>query len=56
MNSRNAHRIAMALAVASVRCKEPVYLTGFDAVNKSYPDFWRDFTRLGGKIDGRYLG
>ena len=56
VDSWNDHRIAMALAVASVRCKEPVYLTGFDAVNKSYPDFWRDFTRLGGKIDGRYLG
>jgi 3-phosphoshikimate 1-carboxyvinyltransferase len=39
------HRIAMALAVAAVRCAEPVVLSGWDCVAKSYPDFWRDFEK-----------
>jgi 3-phosphoshikimate 1-carboxyvinyltransferase len=39
------HRIAMALAVASIGCEEPVRLTGWESVAKSYPDFWRDFER-----------
>jgi 5-enolpyruvylshikimate-3-phosphate synthase len=37
------HRIAMAVAVASVRCVSPVYLTGAESVSKSYPKFWEDF-------------
>lgn len=49
VDSWNDHRIAMALAVASVKCAGPVVLTGSDAVNKSYPHFWSDFTGLGGK-------
>ncbi|MBR7147698.1 MAG: 3-phosphoshikimate 1-carboxyvinyltransferase [Firmicutes bacterium] len=39
----NDHRIAMMCAVASIGCDEPVTLTGFTCVKKSYPDFWRDF-------------
>jgi 3-phosphoshikimate 1-carboxyvinyltransferase len=42
------HRIAMALAVASIRCESPVELTGWESVSKSYPNFWHDF----GKSDG----
>ena len=37
------HRIAMALAVASIRCEPPVRLTGWQCVSKSYPAFWQDF-------------
>ena len=37
------HRIAMALAVASIRCETPVRLTGWQCVSKSYPAFWQDF-------------
>jgi 3-phosphoshikimate 1-carboxyvinyltransferase len=37
------HRIAMAIAVAAIRCDEPATLTGWRSVEKSYPDFWRDF-------------
>jgi len=46
----NDHRIAMALAVASSRCDEPIILTGADSVKKSYPNFWKDFEKLCGKI------
>jgi 3-phosphoshikimate 1-carboxyvinyltransferase len=42
-SSHEDHRIAMALAVASIKCERPVVLSGEVCVNKSYPDFWRDF-------------
>lgn len=47
----NDHRVAMALAVASSRCDKPIILTGADSVKKSYPNFWKDFEKLNGKID-----
>jgi len=50
VDSWNDHRIAMALAVAALKCKKPVEITGFEAVKKSYPHFWDDFYKLGGKI------
>jgi 3-phosphoshikimate 1-carboxyvinyltransferase len=36
----------MAMAVAAIRCDEPVYLTGWTSVNKSYPGFWRDYEKF----------
>lgn len=46
----NDHRIAMALAVASVRCTEPLIIDGAESVSKSYPNFWEHFKELGGDI------
>lgn len=46
----NDHRIAMAAAIASTVCKYPVTILGAECVSKSYPSFWKEFTRLGGKI------
>lgn len=56
VDSWNDHRIAMAMAIASIRCKEPLIITNSEAVNKSYPQFWEDFKSLGGKIDEWSLG
>lgn len=56
VDSWNDHRIAMALAVASIKCTEPVIITGSDAVKKSYPGFWKDFVKLGGKINEQHMG
>lgn len=56
VDSWQDHRIAMALAIASIRCQQPVLLHGAACVNKSYPQFWRDFARLGGIIDERSVG
>lgn len=39
------HRIAMALAVAAIRCDGPVELTGASSVRKSYPNFWEEFEK-----------
>lgn len=45
------HRIVMALASASTVCEDYVIIKGYEAVNKSYPGFWNDFTSLGGEVD-----
>ncbi len=47
----NDHRIAMSLAVASTCCTEKVVLEGAECIAKSYPNFFEDFTSLGGKIN-----
>lgn len=44
-DSHNDHRIAMAVAVAAIKTKGLVRLTGASAVNKSYPAFWADFSK-----------
>lgn len=56
VDSWNDHRIAMAMAVASIRCKNSVTINNGDCIKKSYPGFWEDFRRLGGKIDEWCLG
>ncbi len=50
VSSWNDHRIAMMAAVAATICQAPVEISGAEAVNKSYPDFWRDFAALGGRV------
>lgn len=50
IDAHNDHRIAMAAAVAAVRAENPVTIIGADAVKKSYPDFWEDYQKLGGKL------
>lgn len=56
VDSWNDHRIAMALAVASLKCKEPVIIKDALCVRKSYPDFWKHFRKLGGNMDEWSLG
>ena len=48
---QNDHRIAMMLAMAASRATEPLVLAEAEAVNKSYPNFWTDYARLGGKVE-----
>ena len=50
VNSHNDHRITMAAAIASTVCTDPVTILGAESVQKSYPQFWEEFRRLGGKI------
>jgi len=56
VDSWNDHRIAMALAVASIRCKEPVIIKDSSCIKKSYPNFWEHFRELGGKLNEWSLG
>ena len=50
VDSANDHRIAMSAAIAALASDGPVILHGAQAVNKSYPAFWDDYARLGGKV------
>lgn len=47
----NDHRIVMSCAVAAAYAKEPVIIEGAEAVEKSYPLFFEDYKKLGGKVD-----
>jgi len=47
VHSRHDHRIAMAMAVVALRAAGPVQIENADAINKSYPDFFNDLTKLG---------
>lgn len=51
VDSFSDHRIAMMAAIAATRCEEPVTITGAECVAKSYPDFWEEYERLGGKLE-----
>lgn len=45
----NDHRIVMAAAIAGSLSENEVIIKGAEAVNKSYPSFFEDFEKLGGK-------
>ena len=47
IDAQGDHRVAMLAAVASVVCANPVTITGAQAINKSYPSFWRELQELG---------
>lgn len=51
VDSCNDHRIAMAAAIAATVCTQPVTVLGAEAVKKSYPQFWAEYRRLGGKYE-----
>lgn len=51
VDSYHDHRIAMMAAIAATRCEKPVTLTGAECVSKSYPTFWEEYARLGGRIE-----
>ena len=42
-SSHNDHRIAMAMSLFSIGAKLPISISGSDAIDKSYPDFYKDF-------------
>lgn len=54
--SHNDHRIVMALATIASYCDGEVIIKGADAVNKSMPDFWERFVKLGGRINELNMG
>lgn len=54
--SHKDHRIAMTLAVASTRCNSPIVIKDYECVSKSYPHFFEDFKKLGGRVDEWNVG
>ncbi len=45
------HRIAMSAAVAATVASGPVTVLGAECVEKSYPAFWAEYKRLGGRYE-----
>lgn len=45
------HRIAMAASIAATVADGPVRICGAECVSKSYPTFWNEYARLGGKYE-----
>ena len=43
------HRVVMALAIGATQIAEPVRIRGFEAAGVTYPGFFEELTRLGGK-------
>lgn len=54
VDSCNDHRIAMSAAIAATVCKQPVTILGAACVEKSYPQFFDEYRRLGGNYE-QYL-
>ena len=46
----------MTLAIASTRCKAPIIIKDYECVSKSYPHFFEDFKKLGGRLDEWHVG
>ena len=51
VHSRHDHRIAMACAVAALRANGQTVIEEAQAVNKSYPDFYRHLQALGAQVE-----
>lgn len=47
----NDHRIVMSAAILSTLCKSNVIITDYEAVEKSYPHFFKDFVTMGGSAN-----
>lgn len=46
ISSHNDHRIAMAVAITALNSDKQVHITEAEAVEKSYPGFWRDLNHI----------
>ena len=50
IDGANDHRIVMAYSVAAAFSQGESEIAGAEAVNKSYPEFFEDLKKLGGKV------
>ena len=51
IDGANDHRIVMAFSVAAAFAEGESVIRGTEAINKSYPEFFKDFEKIGGKLD-----
>ena len=51
VNGYNDHRIVMSASILSTLCNGKIEITDSNAVEKSYPDFFNDFNKMGGNAD-----
>jgi 3-phosphoshikimate 1-carboxyvinyltransferase len=50
VDSHHDHRIAMAAAIAGIIAQGEISIQGPACVSKSYPHFFKDFKKIGGKV------
>lgn len=51
IDSYGDHRIVMSAAIAATKSDGDIIIKGAEAVNKSYPDFFSDYNKLGGNAN-----
>lgn len=51
LETHHDHRIAMSLAVLTLKADGPSVINGVDSINTSYPTFWEHLETLGGKFE-----
>ena len=51
IDGANDHRIVMAFSVAASFAQGETEISHSEAVGKSYPEFFRDFSKIGGKVN-----
>jgi len=56
VDSFHDHRMVMAAAIAATRADGPVSISDYRAVDKSYPDFFRNFRMAGGLFNELDVG
>ena len=49
--SYNDHRMVMSIAIAALKNKQTILINNAEAINKSYPSFFKDLQSLGIKIE-----
>ena len=47
----NDHRIVMAASITAVRTDGEIIINDAQSVNKSYPNFFNDYNKLGGSAN-----
>jgi 3-phosphoshikimate 1-carboxyvinyltransferase len=52
VDAHDDHRLAQALALVALLCRNGLTITGADAVAKSYPTFFEDLQLLGAEVHG----
>lgn len=50
VDSHNDHRVAMAIAMASLKSTGDIKIINAECVSKSYPNFWEVFESIGGNV------
>lgn len=50
VDSHNDHRVAMAIAMASLKTNGEIKILNAGSVSKSFPHFWKVFESLGGEV------
>lgn len=56
VDSFGDHRIAMAAAIAALSTKNGITIRNYDCVDKSYPTFFDEFRRMGGRFHELDMG